>query len=306
MTVLAHISDVHLGPLPPVRLRELASKRAFGYFNWHRNRARIFEPGILDAITEDIRASNPDHIAVTGDLVNIGLDAEYDAALEWLHTLGDPYNVTVVPGNHDAYVRRAVERYSTAWLPFASGDDPHPSMMFPFLRRRGPLALIGVSTAVATAPMMATGRIEEEQAQKLGQLLASTGREGLCRVVLIHHPPVSARSNWFRRLIGADLVRHAIARFGAELLLHGHDHHTSIAYLPGAQGTEVPVVGAATPSIMPHERHPGAAYNLLQIEGEPGAWAIGMVERGFRDGAIRTVASHRLDRPLDQPTATQA
>ncbi len=56
----------------------------------------------------------------------------------------------------------------------------------------------------------------------------------------------------------------------------------------------------------PHERHPGAAYNLLQIEGEPGAWAIGMVERGFRDGAIRTVASHRLDKPLDQPTATQA
>jgi 3',5'-cyclic AMP phosphodiesterase CpdA len=306
MTVLAHISDVHLGPLPPVRFRDLASKRAFGYLNWHRNRARIFEVTILGAITDDIRASRPDHIAVTGDLVNIGLDAEYDAALEWLHALGDPYDVTLVPGNHDAYVRRAVERYSTAWLPFASGDDPHPSMMFPFLRRRGPLALIGVSSAVATAPMMATGKIDEDQAKKLGQLLASTGREGLCRIVLIHHPPVSVRSNWFRRLIGADLVRHAIARFGAELVLHGHDHFTSVAYLPGPNGAGVPVVGAATPSIMPHAHHPGGAYNLLRIEGGPGGWALGMVERGFRDDEIRTVASYRLDRPADQPTATQA
>ena len=306
MTVLAHISDIHLGPLPAARWRELASKRAFGYLNWHRNRAHMFDELVLSAITDDIRANGPDHIAVTGDLVNIGLDAEYDAALDWLHTLGDPHDVTVVPGNHDAYVRRAVERYSAAWLPFASGDDPHPAMMFPFLRRRGPLALIGVSTAVATAPLMATGRIDEDQAQKLGQMLAAAGREGLARVILIHHPPVSARSHWFRRLVGANLVLHAVARFGAELILHGHDHHTSIAYLPGPEGRAVPVVGAATPSILPHARHPGGAYNLLRIEGEPDNWAIGMVERGFRDGRIVSVASHRLDAGGDQPTATQA
>jgi 3',5'-cyclic AMP phosphodiesterase CpdA len=306
VTVLAHISDVHLGPLPRARWRELASKRALGYFNWHRNRARLFDDLVLSAITDDIRANRPDHIAVTGDLVNIGLDAEYDTALDWLHSLGEPYDVTVVPGNHDAYVRRAVARYSAAWLPFASGDDPHPEMMFPFLRCRGRLALIGVSSAVATAPLMATGRIEEDQAQKLGQLLAATGREGLARVVLIHHPPVSARSHWFRRLVGADLVRHAVGRFGAELVLHGHDHHTSIGWLPGPSGREIPVVGAASPSIVPNDRHPGGAYNLLRIEGEPDAWAIGMVERGYRNGRIETVSSHRLDRQADQPTATQA
>ncbi|MEX2319542.1 MAG: metallophosphoesterase, partial [Bauldia sp.] len=99
MIVLAHISDVHLGPLPAVRWRELASKRAFGYLNWSRSRARIFEADILAAIVADVRASRPDHIAVTGDLVNIGLDAEYDTALDWLHALGDPHDVTVVPGN---------------------------------------------------------------------------------------------------------------------------------------------------------------------------------------------------------------
>jgi 3',5'-cyclic AMP phosphodiesterase CpdA len=295
MAVLAHISDVHLGPLPPVRWRQLASKRAFGYVNWHRNRAGIFDDSVLAAITDDIHANAPDHIAVTGDLVNIGLAEEYEAALDWLHTLGDPHDVTVVPGNHDAYVRSAIEHYSRAWLPFAVGDDPHPSMVFPFLRRRGPLALIGVSTAVATLPLMATGKIEEEQAQKLGQLLAATGREGLARVILIHHPPVSGKSSWFRRLVGADLVHHAIGRFGAELVLHGHDHVASVGYLNGPDGRPVPVVGAASPSIVPSGHHPGGGYNLIRVEGEPGSWAIGMVERGFRDGAIRTIAAHRLD-----------
>lgn len=126
-------------------------------------------------------------------------------------------------------------------------------------------------------------------------MLAATGREGLCRVVLIHHPPTKG-STWFRRLVGADLVRHAVARFGAELILHGHNHVTSIAYIPGVDGRHVPVVGAATPSILPHRRHPGGAYNLLRIESSDGAWAIGMVERGFRDGGIVSLASHRLDR----------
>lgn len=302
VTIIAHISDIHLGPLPRARWRELASKRAIGYFNWHRNRAHLFDQDVLLAITDDIRATRPDHIAVTGDLVNIGLDAEYKTALQWLHTLGDPRDVTVVPGNHDAYVRRAIERYSAAWLPFANGDHPNEAMAFPFVRQRGHLALIGLSTAVATLPLMATGRIEEDQAHELGKALAAAGRQGHCRVILIHHPPVSARSHWFRRLIGADLVLHAIARFGAELVLHGHDHVTSVAFVPGPDGRKVPVVGAASPSVLPNDRHAGGAYNLLRIDGEPGDWAIGMVERGFRNGRIVTVASHRLD----QPTATQA
>ena len=37
---LAHLSDIHLGPLPEVSYRELASKRITGYINWQRNRKR--------------------------------------------------------------------------------------------------------------------------------------------------------------------------------------------------------------------------------------------------------------------------
>src|SRR5690606_41949448 len=71
---LAHLSDAHLGPLPDVTYRELASKRAVGYINWQRNRRRHMHDSVIDTIVADVRASGADHIAVTGDLVNLALD----------------------------------------------------------------------------------------------------------------------------------------------------------------------------------------------------------------------------------------
>src|SRR6185369_3819675 len=102
MFSLAHISDPHLGPLPKVGFGDLASKRALGYFNWRRNRRHAFAPSVLTALTDDIRAAAPDHVAVTGDLTNLGLTAEFASARLWLEEIGEPDRVTVIPGNHDA------------------------------------------------------------------------------------------------------------------------------------------------------------------------------------------------------------
>src|SRR5262245_35694274 len=76
MFVLAHLSDPHVGPLPRPGLAALAGKRAFGFANWHLRRLGGHRPAALDAITEDVRSAMPDHIAVTGDLINIALEQE--------------------------------------------------------------------------------------------------------------------------------------------------------------------------------------------------------------------------------------
>jgi 3',5'-cyclic AMP phosphodiesterase CpdA len=101
---LAHLSDPHLAPLPKPRLIELAGKRALGYVNWTRNRHKYQRREVLDALVADMRAQAPDHIAVTGDLVNLALEAEFAPALAWLESVGPPDRVTAIPGNHDAYV----------------------------------------------------------------------------------------------------------------------------------------------------------------------------------------------------------
>ncbi len=155
---LAHFSDPHLPPLPKPRLQELAGKRVLGYLNWTRNRHKYYRREVLDALVRDLQAERPDHIAVTGDLVNLALPAEFAPAQTWLRSVGAPQSVTAIPGNHDAYVRATRHRFVECFGDYLSGDEPAPQA-FPFLRRRGPVALIGLSSAVPTAPFSATGTL---------------------------------------------------------------------------------------------------------------------------------------------------
>ena len=51
---LAHVSDIHLSPLPKVRRRQLLSKRLLGYVNWHRGRKFVHKREILDLLARTI------------------------------------------------------------------------------------------------------------------------------------------------------------------------------------------------------------------------------------------------------------
>ena len=44
------------------------------------------------------------------------MDKEIDAARIWLEALGTPHDVSVVPGNHDAYVPGALDKVLGAWM----------------------------------------------------------------------------------------------------------------------------------------------------------------------------------------------
>src|SRR5205807_190898 len=139
------------------------------------------------------------------------LAGEYAPARRWLDALGSARDVTLVPGNHDIYVRTAYRQPQSHWGDYMRGDET-AEMEFPFLRRRGQLALIGLSSAVPTAPFMATGWLGAEQISGLAQLLERCGGEGLFRVVLIHHPPLSKPSRRFKRLIDGAALRTVLAR----------------------------------------------------------------------------------------------
>ncbi|HEY4192491.1 MAG TPA: metallophosphoesterase [Mesorhizobium sp.] len=285
---LAHISDVHLGPLPAVTYRDLASKRVVGYVNWQRNRRRHMHDAVIDTIVADLKANGPDHLAVTGDLVNLALDGEIEMARLWLETLGSPQDVSVVPGNHDAYVPGAFDKACRSWAAWMTGDGVNGTVdrhAFPYLRVRGDIALIGISTARATAPFMANGFFQEGQAARLEKMLDETGRRGLCRVIMIHHPPVRGAVAQHKRLFGIGRFHKAIHRCGAELILHGHSHVPSLNYV-GGQGARIPVIGVAAAGQAPGGSHVAAQYNLLDIEGAKGDWRVRLVRRGLTGLAL--------------------
>jgi 3',5'-cyclic AMP phosphodiesterase CpdA len=299
MFVLAHLSDPHLAPIPTPRVRELASKRGLGFINWYRGRHAIHRPEVLALVERDLAARTVDHIAVTGDLINLALAAEFAAAHQWLARLGPPERVTVVPGNHDAYVRAAAAHPLRYWGDYMRGDAAGPITVpgapahFPFVRRRGPAALVGLSTAVPTGPLMATGRLGADQLMRLDDALDALGREGLFRIVLIHHPPVSRLAQHFKRLVDAAPLRRVIARHGAELVLHGHAHVHLLTWLDGPRG-RVPAVGVPSASAAADPHGDAAAYNLYAIERDADGWRCEAVTRGVGDGALTETGRRML------------
>lgn len=289
---LAHLSDPHLPPMPAVRMRDLLGKRALGYLNWTRNRHKYHRRDVLDALVSDLQAQAPDHIAVTGDLVNLALDAEFAPARTWLESVGPTDRVTVIPGNHDAYVRATRHRFAEAFQDYLRGDQAPVDVAFPLLRRRGPLALISTSSAVPTPPMMATGWLGRSQLDALEGMLAGLAAEPAFRVLLIHHPLRS--DSRFKRLTDSAALLALLQRHGVELVLHGHDHVHSTIWIDGPSG-KIPVIGVPSASAIAHGRYPAAAYNLFSIEREGDAWRCEQTVRGTDDALrVREVRRARL------------
>lgn len=290
---LAHLSDPHLPPMPAAGWRDLMGKRALGYLNWTRNRHKVHRREVLDALVSDLQAQGPDQIAVTGDLVNLALDAEFAPARAWLESVGAADRVTVIPGNHDAYVRATRHRIAEAWGDYLRGDEaPGGDVAFPLLRRRGPLALISASSAVPTPPLMATGWLGRGQLDRLERMLAGLAAAQAFRVLLIHHP-LRSDSRFKRLTDSADLLA-LLQRHGVELVLHGHDHIHSTIWIDGPRG-KTPVVGVPSASAMAHGRYPAAAYNLFSIEREGDAWRCEQTVRGVDDALrVREVRRARL------------
>jgi 3',5'-cyclic AMP phosphodiesterase CpdA len=288
---LAHLSDPHLPPLPAPRFSELASKRVLGYLNWRRNRHRFHRRDVLDVLLSDMLAQSPHHIAITGDIVNLSLEAEFAASRAWLRSVGPPDLVTVIPGNHDAYVRSTEHRFSESFADYLHGDDT-AQVTFPFLRRRGPLVLIGLSTAVPTPPFMATGTLGHAQIETLERALSGLAGSEAFRVLLIHHP---LRSNSrIKRLTDAPELLAMLKRYGVDLVLHGHDHVHSMIRVDGPS-REIPVVGVPSASARAHGNTPAAAYNLFSIARAGNAWRCDQLVRAIDDKLrVREIRRVRL------------
>lgn len=283
MTTIAHLTDVHLAPVVGLSPRYWNLKRALGYANWIRVRARAHDRASLDRLCADLLLQRPDHICVSGDLTNLGLPAEHAAAARWLAQLGPPDRVSAVPGNHDIYTHIGSDPGTARWLPFmrsdAASQELAPSAWgFPYVRRLGPIALIGLNSAHVTPPFVAAGDLGDQQRERLGQLLAAL-RGRAFRLVMIHHPPLPGQAPPRRGLTDAPALRDLLIRHGAELVIHGHNHRVSLERVAGPDG-DVPVVGGASASLCrPHKGEALGRYNLYRISGPP--WHVAVTARGL-------------------------
>lgn len=284
---LAHISDVHLAPLPQPGIGQLFNKRITGYLNWQRRKHNLVE-GILERLIEDLKAKEPDHLAITGDLINLSLPAEIENAAKFLEQTGDPDWVTAIMGNHDAYVAGAREKAIAAWQPYLSGDGSalESVQAYPVLRKRGDVSIIACNSAITTPPFFATGKAGEDQLHRLANMLAEL--DGTCRVLLIHHPPFGNATPFMKRLIDADRFRNVVANSGAELILHGHTHLDTLTSIDG-KGNKVPVVCVPAAGQAPGGHKPAAGYNLFNIDKKGDEFSITLDKFRYSENSDKPV-----------------
>jgi 3',5'-cyclic AMP phosphodiesterase CpdA len=263
----AHITDPHLTSPERASLRDLLNKRVLSYISWRRHRRMIHDRGVLDMLIEDLRSSEAQHLAITGDLTQLGLDCEFQEALQWLRELSAPGKISLIPGNHDCLIAENWDRTLCQWQDFMASDDSSLDDRdgFPTIRVRGPVMFIGLSSAVPTSPFMATGTLGRRQRLRLGEMLEMARQRKLFRVVLIHHPLLPGGYKWRKRLVDSQAVSKVIRRFGAELVLHGHTHKLTGRSLDGPDGKPIPIIGLSSASAGEVSAERAARYSLWTV-----------------------------------------
>jgi 3',5'-cyclic AMP phosphodiesterase CpdA len=269
---LVHLSDFHLCRTSGASPRAFRNKRILSYISWCLRRRRDLRPEILADLCRAVRRLAADLIVVTGDLTHLGLPAEFRRVHTWLGALGRPQEVFVVPGNHDSLVAECWQDTFLHWADYMAGDASAlpQSPCHPTLRRVGPLAVIGISTAQPSALFQAIGRIGTRQLDRVSELLRETAKDRRFRVILTHHPPTAQTASGHKRLKDAAAFRAVVERDGAELILHGHAHRRTRFDLRGPSGP-VPTLGISAASAASRQIERRAAFRVFRIAGPPEA-----------------------------------
>ena len=215
--LFCQISDLHI---------KAARKPAYGVVDT----AGMFEACVAAVLR---LAPAPDAVFITGDLVDLGTDAEYQLLAQLIAPLqaGADLPVYLIPGNHDE--REALRRnfpqhaYLRQWQPFAQ-----------YVIDDFPLRIVALDTLI---PGAGGGLLCPERLGWLERALAAAPAKPT--VILMHHPPFVTGIGHMDRvgLQGIDALEAIVARHPqVERLLCGHLHRSIQARFGGTLASTCP------------------------------------------------------------------
>jgi len=281
---IAHVSDLHVFAPTGVELRRvLFNKRITGYANLLTKRARVYRQDYLLQVLE-AAARECDHLVVTGDITNLSLEAEYDEATRLLREAARSTEVTVVPGNHDIYlpVTLRERRFPHHFSSFMGSDLPELAVdlsagRFPSVKLRGPVALIGLTTAVPRPPFVSAGVVGGLQLEALARVLAHPEVARRTPVILLHHSPFDSlfRLEQLRGgLVDAPSLRAVLQPLERGLVLYGHLHLREHARHSTARGALDAVCSTAAALDHPDARI-RAGFNQYEVDDDGRIASVG-------------------------------
>jgi 3',5'-cyclic AMP phosphodiesterase CpdA len=293
---IAHFSDLHVLALDGVPTHRFFNKRFTGWVNLRVKRGHIHRSAHVGAVAREITRAKVDHVVITGDLTNLALEQEFKAVRTLLeeHLGLEPHQISAVPGNHDLYTRGAMrdQRFTKYFHDYVASDLPElcadiPLGRFPFVKLRGPCAIIGLSSAIPRPPIMASGYLGKPQLDALSRILVHPEVQKRTPVILIHHPIHNPPNKWktfMKGLEDADALIAKLSGLHRGLLLHGHLHIRRQSTLGTPLG-ELLSVGATSASLEDDHEHKMAGFNLYEFDDT---------------GKLGTIEAHVLDAKEDR------
>lgn len=269
---IAHFTDLHLLDLTDAVPNRLFNKRFTGYVNLRLKRGHTHKPEPVKLGARALKDLKIDHVVITGDVSNLALENEFDRVKDLLEQdIGlDPACVSMVPGNHDLYTRGSSKkkRFLSWFGSYTSSDLQLDDEVFPFVRLRGPVAIIGLSTAVPRPPLMASGALGKGQLARLRELLAHPEVRKRTPVVLQHHPPYNPKGMIKTALEGlwdAKAEIEALEDTPSALVLHGH-WHKRLRHVIRTRAGSIDVVGATSASLLHADPIKMAGFNVYDMD----------------------------------------
>ncbi|RLB65833.1 MAG: metallophosphoesterase [Deltaproteobacteria bacterium] len=284
--IIAHLSDLHLFALAELTARRLLNKRFTGWVNIKLRRGIAHQRWAVEAVASEVRKLDVDHVVITGDVTGLALEREFEQVQSFLRQdlAMSADRVSMVPGNHDTYTRGAYRdrrfeghfgEHITSDLPGASGV---PGLdRYPFVRLRGPVAIIGLSTALPRPPLVASGHLGKPQRMALHSLLAHDQVRRRTPVILQHHPwhnPASRAKTALEGLTDAADELLVLDQLDRGLLLHGHLHKRVHRRLTTSRG-HLEAIGSTSASLVDTNPAKMAGFNLYEIDA---AGAVGQID----------------------------
>jgi 3',5'-cyclic AMP phosphodiesterase CpdA len=273
-TRVLHVSDLHFG--------------------------RRENPGAQAALLALADRIRPELVIASGDLSHRGLRPQLETATAHLRSLGLP--VLAVPGNHDIpYTFPA--RFTRPWAEFERlWETTEPQ------HRGERLFVVGLNSVRPWRHQ--SGRLTDAQLERASAAF-SEAPPGALKIAVLHHHLIGAP--WRSRKKPVARRNHVLAslvRSGAELILAGHIHQSTVAerreFEVASPGGERGVVVSIAPGLgQPRPQRRGEARGLHVYEAEEDrlrASTFVWRDDGWGLTAVRTFARGREPLAFEPPT----
>ena len=269
---IIHISDLHILEIKATPL-DFLNKRIIGGLNIYFNRKGEYLTENVEKLFNDINKQKFDHIIITGDFTNLALPSEFKKAKELLEMLGDHSKISIVPGNHDSYTRKAFrkkyfQKYFDKWLinDLKVEKNKKSDKKFPYVRLLDDnIAVIGFNTSITSCCFCSAGKISNYQIKEFEKMMESSQLKDRYKIVLIHQDlkKVSKFEEWSSGIRDRKKIVKLFSKHKIDLVLHGHRHYNT-EYQIDEENYKLKIIETAASAR--YTKNSSGSYSIYEIK----------------------------------------